>query len=262
MRAARAGIATLARRHFCAAVFVWVLAIASASAPAATRPDFTGLWQMADADLVVKPDDDESNLTEETLRRRAYYRANYDAKLFDPSKSCVPHGLPWIMTSRARNYVIDIFQAPSRITMLFEGMDVHRLIRFGPHLVPDEFLPSTNGWSTARWEDRTLVIETSALAPRHPIGLMQRSDEARVTERWRLVQHPKFGEAIDVEITVVDPVVYRAPAHGRQLFVRAPAGTVLNYYGCNETAWEERLARVERERAAQDSGSATTAPAH
>lgn len=197
---------------------------------------------MADTTLTVKPEDDGSVLTEEAQRRLKEYRANYDTAVHDPNRFCVPHGMPWIMVSRARDYLIDIYQTRDRITMLFEGMDVHRLIRLDQKAVPEGYSPGTNGYSLGHWEGATLVIETSHLRAASDVGPLQRSEQMRVTERWRMVRHEKHGEALEVQLSAADPVVYRSPGRGYQLFVRAPAGSVLNAYGCNESLWDDHVA--------------------
>jgi hypothetical protein len=254
------------------AVLLAVLAIPTVAA--AKLPDFTGMWGVADVQLIIKPDDDGSpiltfdssaaeidrnqrapdfsaNFTEETLRRRANFRAHYDTEREDQVKFCVPHGMPWVMLSRVKDYLIDIYQTRDRVTMLFEGMDVHRLIHFNEAAPPDNVLPSTNGYSIAHWEGNTLVIETTHLSARNIVGLKQRSDQAQVTERWSLINHPKFGKALDIDLTVVDPMVYIHPAKGHQLLIPAKPGSTLNAYGCNETLWEEHLRQLQSPQSAK-----------
>ncbi|MGE0113321.1 MAG: hypothetical protein AB7T07_00330 [Steroidobacteraceae bacterium] len=259
-------------RYFYLLSIVFILGIcsfvSSSEAAGARHPDFSGLWVMGDPYQVVKPDEDgdfltfdsnaedvakagqapdfSANFTEETKRRRQYFLSHYDKTKDDQVNYCVSHGMPWIMTSRG-DYLIDIYQTKDRVTMLFEGMDVHRLIHFNESVPPPSFTPSTNGYSIAYWDGDTLVIETSALSERNVIGLKQRSNQARVTERWKLIQHPKFGKAVDIDLTVVDPVVYLKPAKGHQLLIQAPPGSTLNMYSCNETLWEKHVRELEEQ---------------
>jgi hypothetical protein len=212
---------------------------------AAAHPSFNGLWSIANADLTVKPGDDASNLTDETQRRIKAYAGNDGVTVESPEKYCMPHGMPWIMVSRARDYLIDIYQTTERVTMLFEGMDVHRLIRLDQTSVPESYSPGTNGYSLAHWEGSTLVIETSSLRPTNELGRFHRSEQMRITERWRLIEHPKYGRALEAQITVVDPVIFRKPDHGYQLFIPAGPGAVLNAYGCNESAWDDHVVDVQ-----------------
>lgn len=259
-------------RSLCSLLRVLILGLcglAVSGAAGAKHPDFSGLWVMADVYEVVKPDEDgdfitfdsspeevakadqapdfSANFTEETKRRRAYFLSHYHKEKDDQVKYCVPHGMPWMMVSRG-DYLIDIYQTQDRVTLLFEGMDAHRVVHFNQSGPPPGFTPSTNGYSIGRWEGDALVIETSALSERNVVGLKQRSAQARVTERWRLIQHPKFGKALDIDLTVVDPVVYLKPAKGHQLLIPAPASSTLNMFSCNETLWVDHVRELEAQR--------------
>jgi hypothetical protein len=64
-----------------------------------------------------------------------------------------------------RDHLIDIYQTPDRVTMLFEGYDVHCLIHLDQTAAPENSMPSTIGYSPGHWEGAVLVIETSALRP-------------------------------------------------------------------------------------------------
>ena len=209
-------------------------------------PNFTGLWQVADTNLTIKPEDDPTLLTDEGLRRKRESAANFDAERDSADAFCVPHGMPWIMLSRARDYLTDIYQTKDRITLLLEGMDVHRLVRFDQGLVPDTFQPSTNGYSLGHWEADTLVIETTHLRATNPAGRYQRSEQMKVTERWRLINHPKFGRALELQVEALDPVLYRHVGRGYQLYVAAPPGSVLNAYGCAESRFDDHINELRK----------------
>lgn len=226
----------------------FVLTAACDSAPKKqSRPNFTGLWQVADASLTVKPEDDKSLLTEEALRRQREYREQYNPTRDEPGNFCVPHGMPWIMVSRARDYLIDIYQTDERVTLLLEGMDVHRLVRLDQTTVPETYGAGTNGYSLGHWDGDTLVIATTHLRATNPIGPYQRSENMQVTERWRLIEHPKFGRALEVRIEATDPVIYRAVGKGYQLLVPAPAGSALNEYGCPESRFDDHIAELRKQ---------------
>ena len=246
-----------------ATLLLGLACLATGDLAAAAQPDFTGLWTVADVHVIVKPDDDGSsftfdtnsaeakagdkapdfsaNFTESTKRLRQEFLTHYDSEKEDQIRYCVPHGMPWMMLSRVADYLIDIYQTPDRITMLFEGMDASRVIHFHEKGPPATFIPSTNGYAVAHWDGNTLVIETTALKARSVVGLKQRSAEAKIVERWTLIQHPKFGKALDIDMTVTDPVVYLKPATGHQLLIPAKPGSTLNMYGCNESLWQDHL---------------------
>lgn len=217
-------------------------------AQAAPHPDFTGLWKIADGSLAVKPEDDVKALTDEGQRRRRIFQSDFDPLHDDPNSFCVAHGMPWIMLSRARDYLIDIYQTPQRVTLLFEGMDWHRLIRLDQKQVPEGYTPGSNGYSLGHWEGDTLVIATDHLRATPEVGLYQRSEQMQLSERWRLIRHLKYGRALEVTIDVVDPVIFRGHSRGHQLFVPADPGSVLNEYGCTESLFEDHLAGKAKQR--------------
>ncbi|MGE0113850.1 MAG: hypothetical protein AB7T07_03035 [Steroidobacteraceae bacterium] len=246
-----------------------VLVVFSLTVPGmalAARPNFSGMWNVAeDGRLVISPDDDghfftldpkwdprnavpdfRDNFTDETRRRREYFLAHYNRAKDDQAQYCVQNGMPWTMVSRTSDYLFDIYQTSDRITVDYEIHDAHRVIHFRESGPPASFVPNTMGYSVARWEGDTLVIETSGLSARNPLGIKQRSDQMHITERWRLIRHPKFGKALEIDLTVVDPVVYIKPAKGYQLLVPAPAGSTLIMYSCSEALWEDRVHELER----------------
>jgi hypothetical protein len=110
------------------------------------KPDFSGLWQLADKALVIRPDVN-AMLEEYTLEARA----------------------------NIRDYVVDITQSANRIIVLVEFLDNHRVIHVDATQVPENVTPTNNGYSWANWEGDSLVIETAALKARSPVGLMQRT---------------------------------------------------------------------------------------
>lgn len=222
------------------------------------RPNFTGKWQVADPDFIVRPDvhATEADYTPEAWANLQDYRANWDQEVDDPAKFCVRYGMPHTMTTRARDYLVDINQTATRITVLVEYMDNYRLIHLDKSVVPEIVSPSNNGYSIARWEGNTLVIETTALKARNPVGPIQRSAEARITERWTLGKDPQFGKVLNIDMTVDDPEVFRRPFKVRQKYRVAPAGAELNEYGCVDAVWDDYVARKRAGRAAEVNGVA------
>ena len=211
--------------------------------PAVSRPDFTGLWKLADLDTVLRSGEhDAENLTPKARAAREFFTRHSRGFQDQAVGHCVPHGLPWAMTSPARDYLHDIYQTEDRITLLFEGMDVYRLIHFNKTSVPENHSSGTWGYSMAHWEGDTLVIVTKGLSAKNPFGLNQRSEKATVTERWRLIQDPKHGRALDIDIVIDDPEVFIKPSRGHELLVPAAADAVLMPYGCTESLWEDYVA--------------------
>ena len=196
----------------------------------------------------MRPESDAQNLTAEATARVEHFKTSYDTVKEDQVQFCVPNGMPWLMLSRARDYLVDIYQTPARVTMTFEFMDTHRLIHMNESGPPPTFTPSAAGYSVAHWEGQTLVINTTALKARHPVGILQRSAQAQVTERWQLVKDAEHGHALEVRMTITDPVNYKHPASAYQRYVPAPAGSVLNTYGCAESLFDDHIKAVDAKR--------------
>jgi hypothetical protein len=211
-----------------------------------THPNFSGLWQVADPALIIRPDVNatEADYTAEAWAHIRDYRKNWDTNVDDPAKFCVKHGMPNTMTSRARDYLVDIYQTASRITVLVEFMDNHRVIHFDKTAVPGTVSLSDNGYSMAHWDGDSLLVETAALKATSTVGLMQRSAEAHITERWTLRTDSKLGPILEVDLTVTDPTVFRHPVKARQVFKPAAAGAELNEYGCEDAMWEDHVEAV------------------
>jgi hypothetical protein len=72
--------------------------------------------------------------------------------------------------------------------------------------LPVDPTPGWNGYSTARWEGDTLVVQTAGFRDNLWIDTngSPMSDVAKMTERMR---RPNYG-ALELEITVDDPKVY------------------------------------------------------
>jgi hypothetical protein len=229
----------------------------------ATHPDFTGLWQNADPAKIIRPDVNatEADYTAEAWASIQDYVKNWNITVEDPANFCVKYGMPNTMSSRARTYVMDIYQTPKRITVIHEYMDNYRIIHFDTNKVPDGVTPSNNGYSVAHWEGNTLVIDTTALKARPTVERMQRSELAHITERWNRHVDPEFGQVLEVDMTVEDPKVFRHPVRAFEMLKQAEAGAQLNEYACPDTLWDDHLSKVLAERA-QARAAVATPPAH
>src|SRR5687767_8954343 len=81
----------------------------------------------------------------------AYKRRGID----DPTGLCLPAGIPRIVTLGL--FPQQIIQTPTQIVMLYEYMNVFRVILLNvPHF--DDYLPAYMGHSVARWGGDALVV--------------------------------------------------------------------------------------------------------
>jgi hypothetical protein len=101
---------------------------------------------------------------------------------------CQPAGLPRIFGSP---YPMEIVDAGSHYVMIFLQDNTPRWVYMdGRGPLPDQPLTSM-GFSTGRWEDRTLVIETTHLAPGWLDGSgypMTGGGGTRIVERWSVAE--------------------------------------------------------------------------
>jgi hypothetical protein len=124
----------------------------------------------------------------------------------DPNVHCMPRGAPRIWTD---DYYKRIVQVADRVIILTERNMQYRQIFTDGRPLPEDQNPTWNGYSTARWEGETLVVQTTGFrddlwldAFGHPLG-----SAGKLTEK---IRRPNFG-TLDVEMTIDDPKSYTAP---------------------------------------------------
>ena len=108
-----------------------------------------------------------------------------------------------------RSEPFKIIQSPGVIVILYEVETTFRQIFTDGRKLPVDPSPAWQGYSVARWEGDTLVIDTAGFNdkswlddPGHP-----HSEALRVTERF---QRRDFGH-MDIQITFDDPKAYTKP---------------------------------------------------
>ena len=123
------------------------------------------------------------------------------------------------------NYTI--VQTPDHVMIMAEMVHDARIIRIGegPRLPPH--VRPWMGDSWGRWEDDTLVVETTNF---HPLQRYRGypSENLRVEERFTRID----GETILYEFTIDDPTVYSEP-WGGQIPMKAMSDQVFEY-ACHE----------------------------
>lgn len=220
---------------------------ASSASTENSKPDFNGVWTMADYSLTIRPEDSPPPYTQEVQANVDRYKRDFDIVKDDPAQFCVLMGMPWRMLNRARDYPLEIYQTKERIFIIFEGHDDRRVIRLDRTTVPENLPQSANGWSNAYWEGQTLVVTTSNLTARTAINTLQRSEEAVVTERWNFRKDEKYGDVIEIDITIVDPPIYTKPVTARQVYKRSAPGVEIGGYNCADDLWARYLEAREIE---------------
>ncbi len=126
--------------------------------------------------------------------------------LTDPHSRCLPSNVP-------RGYSIPhiqkFLQTRGLLAILSEFNASYRQIFTDGRPLPVDPQPSWNGYSTAKWEKDTLVVQSIGFrddlwldASGNPL-----TEAAKVTER---IRRPNFG-SMEVELTVDDPKAYTKP---------------------------------------------------
>ncbi|MEP7353309.1 MAG: hypothetical protein ABI824_08795 [Acidobacteriota bacterium] len=154
----------------------------------------------------------------------AYQRRGID----DPTSVCLPAGLP--RTPMLGLFPQQIIQTPTQIIMLYEYMNVFRVIPFASKH-PDDMLASYLGNSIARWDGDTLVVDVTGFNDKTWLaGTGTFHTEAlHVTERYTRVNK----DQLLYDVTLEDPNVLTKPwsLHSSMMLRE---GTRLQEYVCPE----------------------------
>jgi hypothetical protein len=200
----------------------------SAPAPrtADGRPDLSGVW-LPDANLL--PEDGGFELVEgntplplhlidvmaalepgetemEPWAEKLLEQRLESEGLDDPIAYCKP----WGITMHAANLLpYKIVQTPDLVLILNEQDTVFRQVFLDGRKPVEDPVPRWLGYSTGRWEDETLVVETTGFtdqtwldASGHP-----HTESLHLTQRFR---RPNAGH-LEIETTVDDPGTYSNP---------------------------------------------------
>ena len=137
----------------------------------------------------------------------AAYQKNAALAITQPPPAlCAPPTTPFVDSFPAPYKIV---QTPKLVLMLFEADTFFRQIFMDGRKHPDDPQPSWLGYSTGKWEDDSLVIETVGLNEQGPIDLFNHPHSAtmRVTERFH---RRDFGH-LDVQVTIDDLKTYTRP---------------------------------------------------
>jgi hypothetical protein len=129
-----------------------------------------------------------------------------DLSIDDPHVRCLPDNppRPWGLP-----HLTKAVHTPKLLVLLYEVNAMYRQIFIDGRPRPQEPTPGWNGYSTARWEGDTLVVQTAGFRDNLWLdtGGSPMSDAAKMTER---ISRPNYG-TLNIELTVDDPKVYTKP---------------------------------------------------
>ena len=235
------------------ALFIVVMLAVHGGEPlsAQARPDFTGVW----TDYVdpQQPAGGASGgpgtaldlpFTTDARQRVESYRKLVGPTGDTPGAYCLGPGMPALLFGGA-TYPMEIIHKPEQITIIYELHNDLRRLYIGSRNVPEaDRLPARNGYSAARWEGDTLVVETTKLVEqvdqRYP-----HSDRAQVVERYQLTKGAGGERVLVIDMTMTDPVFYTRPVSGQKKWMEVPNGHLLPY-DCAEEGWRKRLEQLEQ----------------
>jgi hypothetical protein len=124
----------------------------------------------------------------------------------DPNVRCMPRDAPRIWTD---DYYKRIFHVPGRVLILAERNMQYRQIFTDGRPLPADPNPAWNGYSVAKWEGDTLVVNTIGFRD----DLWLDSNGNPLTNSGKMIERirrPNFG-TLEIEITIDDPKAYTAP---------------------------------------------------
>jgi len=221
------------------------------------KPDLTGMWGW-DTPAKCGAHCNDSQIPREFLNIAASrpgtlpYRPGVDELVKrrsasqdeDPNVHCMPRGAPRIWTD---DYYKRLVQARDRLIILTERNMQYRQIFTDGRPLPLDPNPTWNGYSTAKWDGDTLVVQTIGFkdglwldARGNPLG-----STARLTER---IRRPNYG-TLEVEMTIDDPTSYTEPWTVKLTQPLVLDSELLDYYCLeNEKSWAHMKSQESRER--------------
>jgi hypothetical protein len=204
----------------------------AALAGGAVVPDISGIWERVEG-IRFDP-------SGRTPPYQPQWQARYEAALAarargevvaDPTSRCLPQGMPRFMVA---SYPLEILQTPGQVTLIAEwSSQVRRIFTDGRAHPPAKELDTTfNGHSVGRWEGPVLHVDTVGIRgdTSFDASPLQHSEAMTVQERLSLLPDGRLR----AQITVTDPVAFTAPWVVTRHYRRAPPGSEILEYVCNE----------------------------
>jgi len=161
-------------------------------------------------------------------------RDAWDPVVDDPALRCVEPGMPVVMDTP---FPLAFEEGDGRIILRIEQWDGVRSIHMGGGLNPQAQPGSLMGYSVGRWDDQTLIVETTNISwPYVDEFGTPKSDDFTMVERFAFSED---NREMTWEATVDDPTTYdRAAFLGRAGYEWVP-GEVIKPYDCTIAAKAE-----------------------
>jgi hypothetical protein len=158
----------------------------------------------------------------------ARYKRAQRGEIPSTTSLCLPAGIP---RATLLSEVQKIVQTPRLILIMHELDSMTRQIYVDGRTLPDNATPSWLGYSVARWDGDTLVVDTIGFNDRAPLDSAghPRSEAMHITERY----HRRDVGHLDVAMTFDDPKSYTKPFTVNVTHLLQPDADILEYV-CNE----------------------------
>jgi hypothetical protein len=180
------------------------------------KPDFSGTWEAENTIRTAFPIGPqfldissglEGGLPYQPWAAELAKARRADNSKDDPDTRCLPISIVRTFTYPTLKKIV---QVPGLIVMLDEHNASYRQIFTDGRPMPTDPQPSWNGYSTGKWEEDTLVVDTAGF--RDGIWLDERNgspmtDAAKLTERIRRVNYGNM----EILVTIDDPKAYNRP---------------------------------------------------
>lgn len=176
--------------------------------PPPGTPNLTGKWAMPKPIThLLTTDGKEPPLNAagkaEYAKRQAALQAGN--KKIDPISDCIMHGTPRLLYAP---YPFLILQTTRSVNFVHEANHTFRIV-YWDKAFPDDPDPDYLGYSIARFDGPTLVIDTIGLNDKTWLDYsgLPHGEQLKVQERYRLAD----PNTIEGSITLTDPDYYTAP---------------------------------------------------
>ena len=163
------------------------------------------------------------------IERRAYTRGpSAGPEDLTPYVRCITRGLPSLMMPSVYNNGLQIVQGPGYVAITKEMIHETRLIPTTPRPAAGEDLKLWLGVPQGRWEDDSLVIETTNFNGR--ASYRGSTAELKLTERYTRIA----PGILEYQFTIDDPNVWTRPWTGMFRFEKDDGQYELVEYACHE----------------------------
>ncbi len=176
---------------------------------AAATPDLTGVWTITSNNSTLKTEDGKAPPL--TAQAKALYQQHLASaakgdRSFDGMSSCLPPGLPRLMLVKEP---FEILQRDKAVYFVHQLNRLPRRAYFNDKL-PEDADPLYLGFSVARWEGDTLVIDSAGFRDGTLLddSGLPHSEDLRLTERYQL---GKDGKTLHAVFKIEDPKTFTRP---------------------------------------------------